>query len=65
MCIHACTDMQTCTHMDRDMGTRDTDMYVMDLGEQAHTQTWTHGSVDTQTQMYTRTHTHVHSHRHS
>ena len=28
---------QTCMHMDRDLGTRDTDMYVMDLGEQAHT----------------------------
>ena len=65
MCIHTCMDMQTCTHLDRDMGTCDTDMYVMDLGVQAHTQIWTHGSVDTQTHMYTCTHTHVHSHRHS
>ena len=35
--IHAERRMRT--HMDRDMGTRDTDMCVMDLGEQAHTQT--------------------------
>lgn len=52
------------THMDRDLGTRDTDMYVMDLGEQAHT----HGHMNmwTHRHMYTRTHTQVHTvtHRH-
>ena len=37
VCAHTCMGTQTCMHMDRDLGTRDTDMYVMDLGEQAHT----------------------------
>ena len=53
--IHTCRETHVCTHMpghadsthmDRDLGTRDTDMYVMDLGEQAHRHghmnMWTH-----------------------
>lgn len=64
MCnTHTCTQSHTyvqrdtCARTWTDMGTRDTDMYVMDLGEQAHTQTWTHEHVDTQTHMHSHTHT--------
>lgn len=79
--IHTCRETHVCTHMhghadsthmDRDLGTRDTDMYVMDLGEQAHRHghmnMWTHGHMNmwTHRHMYTRTHTQVHTvtHRH-
>ena len=80
--IHTCRETHVCTHMhghadsthmDRDLGTRDTDMYVMDLGEQAHRHghmnMWTHGHMNmwTHRHMYTRTHTHMHmgTHRHT
>lgn len=53
MCIH------TCTHLDRDMGTCDTDMYVMDLGEQART------DVDTWKCGHTGTDVHAHPHAHA